>query len=154
MKSQSALFILLAFLATALLSCSSMKEPDFRSIENIQFTTTGIGASALSADLTYFNPNNSKLKLKKAEGDAYIDGNLLGHFVIDSLIHIPANADFKLPVKLAIDMKYILKNSLAAYLNKEVMVKVEGKARVGKGFIFINYPIHYEGKQNLAELLR
>jgi hypothetical protein len=51
-------------------------------------------------------------------------------------------------------MKKILTNSLVAFLANEVTVKVEGKARVGKGFVYINYPIRYEGKQNLRELIK
>jgi hypothetical protein len=30
-----------------------------------------------------------------------------------------------------------------------VKVKLEGKAKVGRGGIFVNYPIRYEGKQPL-----
>lgn len=110
--------------------------------------------SSLTLDLYYFNPNRSRLKLKSAEGDAWIENNYLGHFAIDSLIHIPANGYFILPVKLQVDMSKILKNSFLTLLSKEIVVKIEGTARVGKGFIFINYPIRYEGKQNLGELLK
>jgi hypothetical protein len=37
--------------------------------------------------------------------------------------------------------------------SKEVMLRVEGKAKVGKGAIFINYPIRYEGKQRVDSLM-
>ena len=106
------------------------------------------------SDCHYFNPNRSRLKLKSAQGDAWIENNYLGHFTIDSLIHIPANGDFRLPVKLQVDMNKFFKNYLLTFLAKEVTIKVAGRARVGKGFIFINYPIRYEGKQNLEELFK
>ena len=80
--------------------------------------------------------------------------NSLGHFTIDTMIQVPANGDFWLPVKLQLDMNKILKNSLVALLAKEVTIKVEGKARVGKGPVFINYPIRYEGKQTLEKLMK
>ena len=92
--------------------------------------------------------------MKEAEGDAWLNGTLLGHFIIDTLVSIPANGDFSLPVKLQIDMSKVFKNSLTAFLSNEVTVKVEGKARVGKGGIYIRYPIRYEGKQNLDKLIR
>ena len=114
----------------------------------------GLRESSLTLDLCYFNPNNIRIKLKSAEGDAWIENNFIGHFIIDSLIQIPANGDFRLPVKLKVDMSKVLKNSLIALLAKETIIKVEGKARVGKGFVYINYPIRYEGKQKLGELLR
>ena len=99
-------------------------------------------------------PNNTRLKLKSAEGEAWLDYNFLGHFTVDTLIKIPANDLFRLPVKLKIDMSKIVQSSVLAFLNPEVLIKVIGKARVGKGFVYINYPIKYEGKQNLRQLLK
>ena len=142
------------FLPLFLLSCGSVKEPDFKAIENVRVSKLGFNQSSLSLDLSYFNPNKFRIKLKNAEGDAWIDNNFLGHFTVDTLIHIPANGDFKLPVKLQIDMSKFFKNYLLTFLAKEVTIKVAGRARVGKGFIFINYPIRYEGKQNLEELFK
>lgn len=141
-------------LALFLLSCGQVKEPDFKGIENVRITKFGLSESSLTLDLYYFNPNNTRLKLKSAEGEAWIENNYLGSFSMDTLIHIPAKGDFRLPVKLQVDMGKIFKNSLLTFLSKEVTIKVEGKARVGKGFIYINYPIRYEGKQNLEKLLK
>ncbi|HRA12982.1 MAG TPA: hypothetical protein PKX31_14995, partial [Chitinophagaceae bacterium] len=86
--------------------------------------------------------------------EAWLDNNFLGHFTVDSLINIPANNLFRLPVKLQVDMSKILQSSILAFLNPEVMIKVNGKAKLGKGIVYINYPIKYEGKQNLRELLK
>ena len=135
-------------------SCGSVKEPDFKSIENVKVSKFGLSESTLSLDLRYYNPNKFRVKLQNAEGDAWIENNYLGHFSMDTLIHVPANGEFRLPVKLQVDMGKILKNSLVAFLAKEVVIRVEGKARLGKGFVFINYPIRYEGKQNLGDLLK
>jgi len=145
------LFLISAF---SLLSCKSFKEPEFTGIENVRVSEIGLTGSTLNLDLHYFNHNKSKLQLKYAEGDAWLDDSKLGHFVVDTLIHVPANSDFFLPVTLRIDMAYILKNAISAYVNKAVTVKIEGKVKVGKGGLFINYPIHYQGKQNLSELLK
>ena len=154
MKKLPATFWITLISFLILSSCRSLKEPDFRSIENIRVSRFGLTESTLTLDLHYFNPNKTKLKLKEAEGDAWLDGSYLGHFTIDTLVNIPANNDFNMPVKLQVDVSKILKNSLAAILSNEVTVKVEGKARVGKGGIYIRYPIRYEGKQNLDKLLR
>jgi LEA14-like dessication related protein len=123
-------------------------------IENPRLESFGLNESTLAMDLRYFNPNKSRLKLKEAEGDAYIDGTMLGHFNMDTLINIPANEEFILPVKLKVDMKTILQNSITSFLKNEVMIKLDGKAKVGKGSFFIRYPIRYEGKQNLSELMK
>ena len=137
-----------------LCSCGQIKEPDFKGIENVRVSKFGLSESTLSLDLHYFNPNKFRIKLKSAEGDAWIENSFWGHFTVDTLIHVPANGEFRLPVKLQVDMGKIFKNSLVAFLAKEVVIKVEGTARLGKGFVFINYPIRYEGKQNLEKLLK
>ena len=148
----SILFFLL--ISVSLLSCGNLKEPDFQGIENVKLSRLGLQQSNLLLNLLYFNPNNSGMKLKRAEGDAWVDDNYLGHFTVDTLIHIAPVSDFRLPVNLHVDMNFLLKNGVAAFLGKDVTVKLDGKARLGKGIIFINYPIRYEGKQKVADFLK
>ena len=68
-------------------------------------------------------------KLKDASGDAWLDSNYVGHFHVDSLIDIPANANFLIPVKLDVDMKYVLQFSLTGFKNEDVLVTVKGTAK-------------------------
>jgi LEA14-like dessication related protein len=154
MKNRSFPFAVALTFLFVLPSCVSLREPDFKGIENIRVSRLGLNESTLNLDLHYFNPNKSKLKLKQAEGDVWLDGNLLGHFTIDTLIKIPATGDFRLPVMLEMNMKKLLQNSTALLLKNEVTLRVEGKAKVGKGAIFINYPIRYEGKQRTEDLMK
>ena|SRR5882724_3392431 len=142
------------FICVIMFSCRAMKDPDFRSIENLRLQRADLNESTLFLDIRYFNPNRSGMKLKDAKGDAYLDGVLLGRFKMDTLINIPANAEFTLPIKMTVNMKDILQNSISSFLGNEVTIKIDGKAKVGKGGVFIRYPIHYEGKQNLSELLK
>jgi len=142
------------FVVSLLAACGSVKEPEFREIENLRLARLGFNESTLAFDLHYFNPNKFRVKLKEAEGDIWFDENLLGHFTIDSLVPIPALADFRLPVELKAAMGQLMKNSLAAVFNKEVQVKIQGRAKLGKGLVYISYPIRYEGRQKLGDLLR
>lgn len=143
----------MVILAVLNFSCASLKQPDFKGIDNVRIGRFGLNESTLTLDLHYFNPNKTSLKLKEAEGDAWIDGNLMGHFRVDTLVTIPANDNFSLPIKLKVGMKKVFQNSLAAFLAREVMIRIEGKAKLGKGGIYIHYPISYEGKQNLDKIL-
>ncbi len=154
MTKTPVLFLLIFIIVGVLSSCGSIKDPEFQSLENIKLGKLGLSESTLNLDIVYSNPNNTRLKLKSAEGEAWLDYNFLGHFTVDTLIKIPANDLFRLPVKLKIDMSKIVQSSVLAFLNPEVLIKVIGKARVGKGFVYINYPIKYEGKQNLRQLLK
>ncbi len=137
-----------------LFSCSSVKEPDFKAIENVRVSRFGAKESSLNLDILYHNPNKFRVKLKRAEGDAWLDSNYLGHFIIDSTVRIEPASDFRLPVTLQMDMTYFFQNTAAIFLNKEVLVKIEGKAKLSKGAISARYSIHYEGMQNLSKMVK
>ncbi len=82
-----------------------------------------------------------------------MDDNYLGEFNLDTLISVPAKADFIVPVNLKVDMKKLLQNSFIAFLSDSVTFTIDGQAKVGKGGIFKKYPITYKGKQSLKELI-
>lgn len=148
----------IAFYLYALLlvfsSCRHIKEPDFKGIENVRLDKMGIGGTTLQMDIHYYNPNKSRLSVKEAEGDAWLNGNMLGHFIMDTLVNIPAYSDFIIPVELQVDMGKLLQNSMAILMNPEVLIKIDGTAKIGKSGIYIRYPIRYEGKQNVTGLLK
>ncbi len=91
--------------------------------------------------------------MKEAEGDAWIDGTLLGHFKMDTLVHIQPDADFLVPIQLKMDMKNFMGNLAMIISGKPVNLKIEGSARVGKSLVYVSYPIKYEEKVKLNELL-
>lgn len=152
MKNNTFPTLLIGTMSFLMASCASVKEPELKGIESIKMDKLDLSRPSVSMDLVYFNPNKYKIKLKRAEGDAWLNGRPLGHFTVDSLIHIAALSDFQLPVNLQVDKDNLSKNASLLLLGQEVTLKVDAIAKVGKGPVFINYPIHYEGKQNLKEL--
>lgn len=140
--------LLLILTFVFLSSCRNVKEPEYRGFYNLAIG--GIGKESLiHLDLEYFNPNKFGVKVKDVEFDVYLDSELLGHAIMDSVIRIPALNTFQIPVNLKTETRVLLKNSLAILLNKEVLLKVEGSARVGKAGVFVKYPLRYEGKHKL-----
>ena len=136
-------------LCVAFISCRTIKEPEYRGIDSFKITGIGLDTSLLTLNLKYFNPNKYGMKLKEAEGDAYIDSLYLGHFLLDSLIKIPKSSEFTVPFLLKANMKNIYANALSVFANKQFNIRLEGKCKVGKGGVFFPYQIHYEGKQAL-----
>lgn len=136
-----------------LCSCRTLKDPVFNGIENVEVSSLGTQHSQVVVNLRYFNPNSSGGRLKEAQGDAWMDSVYLGKFTVDSTIQIPANGEFTVPVTLAVDMKRVLRNSLAILLKKDVTVRIEGTARAGKGGIYRRFALKYEGKQDVRKLL-
>jgi LEA14-like dessication related protein len=144
--------ILLPLLAACLFGlsfCSKPKEPDYIDFKNLRLQKASLEQSIISLELRYFNPNNFKLQLKEASMDVYFNDKFLGHSVLDSLIQIPGRDTFSIPVSMEVKVKDIATNAMQLLLNPEVMVKLTGNAKLGKGGIFINYPIKYEGKQRI-----
>jgi len=155
MRNTQIKFLLLAICISSLFAgCGPIKEPEFKGIENTRLNRLGLDETGFTLDLIYFNPNHSGLRLKYAEGGVWIDNNFLGRFLVDTLVRIPASADFRLPVKLNVDMSRVLKNSILVLFSKDVLLKIEGTARLGKAGLYINYAILYEGRHKIDELLR
>ena len=75
-------------------------------------------------------------------------------FLVDSSVTIPANSEFLVPVKMAVDMKKMLKHSLTAFLNEKVLLRISGQARAGKSGFYRNFSLNYQGMQNLREIFR
>jgi LEA14-like dessication related protein len=139
----------IALMAAFFTSCKNIKEPGYRGYRDVKISNLGNNAGQLSITLDYFNPNDKAVKLKEAQGDVFIDGTLLGHFTADSLIKINRLSDFSVPVRMSVVMDILAKQSMKALLNPKVLLKIVGKARVGKGAFFFNVPIRYEKETEL-----
>ncbi len=148
MKKLTLVFLIAGLFA----SCKKMKDPVFKGIENVSMNAVSMRSASVTLDIRYLNPNNFRGQLSRAEGDAWVDSVYLGHFVVDTTIHIPANSEFLVPVKLDLDMKQVLKHGLTGATKEEVTLKITGTARAGKSGFFKNVALNYIGKQNLKEL--
>jgi LEA14-like dessication related protein len=147
--------IIAVWVTTLLCACGgNIKDPVFKGIENVKLNRVGKAESAVTLDIRYHNPNSFRGLLKRAEGDAWMDSTYLGHFIVDTAVSIPANSEFLVPVKLAVDMNQIVKNSFTAFLKNEVLLRISGKARAGKSGIYKSFSLNYQGMQNLSQLFR
>ncbi len=99
-------------------SCRAMKEPDYKGIDSFKVTEVRGDTSTLSVSVRYYNPNNKGLRMKDAEGEAYIDSIYLGHFSMDTVIRIAKLSDFTVPVILKANMKNIYQNAMNVFLKK------------------------------------
>jgi LEA14-like dessication related protein len=137
-----------------LASCKDIKDPELKGIDNVKLNKLTSKQSTVTMQIKYFNPNHFKAKIKQAEGEAWMDSSYLGHFTVDSIVNVPAYSEFIVPVSLAVDMKYLLLNSLSAFLNDEVLIRIKGTARAGRSGFYKTIPLRYEGKQDLGRLLK
>ena len=131
-------------------SCGSIKELEYKSINDIKIEKVGFVSSTLSAELVYYNPNNFSLELSRSEMDIYLNNNFLGHSTQTYQIKIPKHGQFSLPMRIDLNMKNLLKNGLTSMFNKEVSIRAVGKIKVGKGKVSKSFPFDYTTKQNLS----
>jgi LEA14-like dessication related protein len=130
-------------------SCKDVKDPELRGFDSISIKEPGLKKSVIQVNVRYFNPNRFNARLKEAHGEAWVENIYLGTFKVDSLIKIPANSEFIVPVDLTIETYKIL----GALVNEEVLIKITGSARAGKGGFYKTFSLNYEGKQNIRKYL-
>lgn len=151
-RKQAPLLPLAVLLLMTLGSCRSFKQPELRAIENVKAPSLGFKNAVVTLDLHFYNPNKSRVRFKHASGEAWVDGQKLGRFSVDSSMTIPSRDDFWLPVKLEMEMKDALKHAGLFLSTEPIYLKIDGTARLGKAGIYFNYPIKYEGRQEIGKL--
>lgn len=130
-------------------SCEKMKDLQFVRVAGITFESLGFTKSKVRVELAYYNPNKFNLRLKDASFDLFFDDVPVGHSTQDTMITIPSRDTFYFPVKLEVNMANVFSNALGALANKEVTIRATGNCKVGKGGIYLPFPIKCETKQKL-----
>jgi len=141
--------LLLATWGIGASSCEKMKDLEFVRVAGVNLEGLGFSKSIVEMTLAYYNPNNFNLQLKDASFDLFFDDTQVGHSMQDTMIRIPAKDTFYFPVKLEVSMENVFKNALTILGNKEVTIKASGNCKVGKGGIYLPFPIKCETKQAL-----
>jgi LEA14-like dessication related protein len=149
MNKLFASLVTLSLACVLVVGCSRPVAPEYRGIDNFRISSLGIGESAVSADLKYYNPNGFKMKLKYGEMSVFVNNRFMGKTILDTLTEIPAKDSFSIPVSMKVDMKQFYSNALDILLNNEVNIKLDGFAKLGRGGIFFDVPIKFEGKQKV-----
>lgn len=145
-KARIAIGILIA--GTALMSCRKPQGLEYVSTGGWKIQQEGFTKTHVAAEVRYFNPNKFPLRLKNADLDVYVADNFLGHYQLDSTLILPGRDTFMLPVQMTVETAKLLKVGLAL-LNEDVKVRVDGNIKVGRGAIFVNVPLNYEGIQKI-----
>ena len=133
-------------------SCSKVKDPEFRRIDHFHVKSLGLEQTTIGFNVTYFNPNNFGVTVKETAADIYMDSIYLGKFVQDSTVSVSKNAEFSIPLSGAVAMKTALQMNFQDIGNRDILLKADGNARVGKAGIFVTKAIYYQGKHKLSEI--
>ncbi len=141
---------LLFFVAIA--SCTKPKDLEYLDIQNIRMIKWGLTESLVGLDVRFYNPNNQQVRLKDANAKVYANSTFLGDTYTDSIVVVPRKDTFAVPLYLKVQTVSAIAKVMETLQDSMVNIKVEGTVKMGKGGIFINYPIRYEEKKKVAEL--
>ena len=132
--------------------CGDIKDPEFRRVENFGVKGLGLSHANIGFTITYYNPNGFGVTVKEAETNIYMDSIYLGKFTQDSAINVSKEAEFSIPFSGAIALRTALNLDLESLGRRDILLKADGSAKVGKAGIYINTPIHYQGWHRLDEI--
>lgn len=140
----SALFLMISFS-----SCGNVEPPEFKNLGGFKVKRFGLQQADVAFKVTYYNPNKFGVSVKEASVDLYLDTIYLGRFSQPTLVSVDKKADFSIPLEGAISTAKALQLNMNDLLNREVTVKATGSVKVGKGGVFVNRDINYQGKHRV-----
>ena len=141
MKSTISLLALLTI--SLFISCKNLtlEEPTLERIEDVDINEMSKERIDMNANLIINNPNGVKLDLASADLNVLVDNVIIANIkqTVDSTM--PANSEFKLPVKITMDLAKLYKeNPLAALTkglqimsDKKLEIQLKGNIKAGKG---------------------
>ncbi len=136
----------------SLLSCTDVKDPEFRRVEKFGVRNMNFQDATIGFQVTYYNPNNFGVTVKEAEADVYLDSVYLGKFIQSDAVNVQKAADFSIPFSGKISLKTALNMNLESLAKKDVLLKADGSAKIGKAGIYVTKPIRYQGMHRLDEI--
>ena len=151
MKTLISTLIISAFVFASCKTYKDLQEPEFRDVQNVRLMDVGLLQSKAGADLIYYNPNGFNVTLSSARGDLYVDGKYLGRFELEDKVSIKKRSEFIIPAILKLDNIGAL-GQHDILKKKEVLVRIDGMARLTKTGFSKEIPIRYEKMENVDKL--
>ncbi|MBS1731232.1 MAG: LEA type 2 family protein [Bacteroidetes bacterium] len=131
-------------------ACSKPQAVEYRDLKNVRIDSAGFTTSVVKMDLVYFNPNNFSVDLKNINCDVYINQNYVGHYMLDTNMHIAKRSEFYIPSRMSVDMKNLLKNTLVSLFSQDFLLDVKGTVKLGKSGFNLTVPFQYSGRQSIS----
>lgn len=133
------------FAAFLLSSCAQPREKIvLRSIRDVVVDATS--DPLLKANAVFFNPNNVRGKLKKADVVISLNGKKVGHIKQDFQLSIPANNEFTLPIEVHLNMKELgfVDTLLGMVGGKKYEVHYLGSVKLSYKGLPVKVPVDYK----------
>jgi LEA14-like dessication related protein len=128
----------------AILGCVPKEELQFKRVKNVVLTASG-STPILKADMLLYNPNKTKMKLKKLDLVIELNGKQAGTVNQKLWQEIPAQDDFTVPIQVEVSLKEMnLLDAIAGILGgKKHEVHITGKIRGSVNGLTVSVPVDY-----------
>ncbi len=132
-------------------SCAKPQALQYKGVDRVFLGAVDSRGPQLGLDIKLYNPNDYPMTLKNGDLQAYINGRPAGKADLLSATTVPARDSFSLPVTVAINTSNLLGNALDVLTQKDVLVRLDGTVRAGKGNGGFSVPVRvrYEGRQKI-----
>ena len=90
------------FIHIAIISCSELREPEFKKLEEIKVHSIKNGNINIRGEAVFFNPNKRRLKLRNSYIEVYMKNKKAATIEQDYATLVPPNQEFKVPFKAAV----------------------------------------------------
>ena len=136
-------------MALVISSCKPKEDIVLRNVTDIIVDATT--EPTLKAQAILYNPNKIKIKLRKIKIDVYVNGKKSGTVDQEPKLVIPAEAEFKVPLEIKLNMKELgLVDTIFGIIGgKKMKVKYKGSISVTYKGLPIRIPVDYESEVRL-----
>ena len=143
-------------LALLMSSCLTFKEVEFKGVEDFKVEKLTASEGKVRVSVNVDNPNNYKIKIKKADLDLYLGGKNVGKAKLDKKVIIPKKSESTQDVVIVADnldlAKAIASNFMPALLSGKLNVGVKGKVKAGVFIISKKFDFDVSEKINVKDL--
>ena len=128
-----------------MVSCQKPQGLNFTGFQNFQLQPLSFTNSKISFGIGIFNPNAFDIKVNHLQADVQLAGSNLGNYKMDSLVTLPGNQAFVLPVELVVKNGALLSNMLGIFAGDSIAYSLVGRVRAGRKIGMAEIPFSYSG---------
>ena len=149
MNNKTIIFGYFLVLFFFVMGCSKPIQPTYLGYQNLRLGKLGGKSNIIMSDIKFYNPNKYALSVKQADMDVYFNDRFLGHTSMNNMVNLPPLDTTLVPFTVEVSATDLLLNTAQIFLNPNVRVKIQGSAKAGRGGIYVNIPINYQGTQRI-----
>ena len=136
----------MVFLALVMVSCVPKEQIVLRAINIKEVEPGKEGNPILKADAVFFNPNSSRMRVKRIDIDVFVDGKKAAR--VDQRLNalMKANSEFTVPLEVQLNLKEVglLDTILSLFGGKKYDIQFVGSMKVTVNGFPVKVPVNHK----------